>query len=302
MHKAMAKPVVSEARERQILGSDLELPLITALGTVQNPSAGRVAWHSHEGCELLFVLKGATAYEFRNGPTFDLAGGHVLLVPAKTVHRGAHDVRMPASMCGIGFDLEAVDAGRNTVFTRDDLRLLAERFHGAPPAVWPFNRELRRILGRVMEECRVFNTGRHDAGRQDAATKASLRALACLAILEAARQLGTPGRGDPNELVAAAETYLRGRFDEPIRMPDLAKHLGLSRARMFEVFKQTTGLTPNDYLLRYRVQRAQEMLAASDQAITDIALAAGFSSSQYFSRVFRKYAGLTPSEYRHSAV
>jgi AraC-like DNA-binding protein/quercetin dioxygenase-like cupin family protein len=290
---SMSRRPKPEVRERQIRGLDLGLPLVTVVGTVRSYSAGRVAWHSHDEPELLFVLEGATTYEFRDGRTVELTGGHFLLVPPGCVHRGAHDVRMPSTLCGIAFDPVRQHSTRNTVFTRNDLREIGDRLKGTSPVVRPFNRELRRIIPRMVEECHTFNSG-----RRDLTTKASLRALACLAILEAATQVASPGRPDPTELVAAAETFLRNHLSDSVRMPELARHLGLSRARMFEVFKQASGLTPNDCLLRYRIEHARELLKTSDQSITEIALASGFSSSQYFSHVFRKYAGVSPSEYR----
>lgn len=67
---------------------------------------------------------------------------------------------------------------------------------------------------------------------------------------------------------------------------------------MFEVFKETTGLTPNDYLLRQRIERAKERLTQTSQPITEIALGVGFSSSQYFANVFRRYTGMTPLAHR----
>jgi two-component system response regulator YesN len=62
-----------------------------------------------------------------------------------------------------------------------------------------------------------------------------------------------------------------------------------------------TGLTPNDCLLRLRVEKAKELLARPGPSVTAIALDVGFSSAQYFSDVFRKYAGKTPREYRQGA-
>jgi transcriptional regulator GlxA family with amidase domain len=67
---------------------------------------------------------------------------------------------------------------------------------------------------------------------------------------------------------------------------------------LFQLFKQNTGLTPNDYLQRLRIAKARELLTTTSQSVTEIAFAAGFASSQYFSRVFRKYTGQMPSEYR----
>jgi len=76
------------------------------------------------------------------------------------------------------------------------------------------------------------------------------------------------------------------------------RRMGFSRSYLFAIFKSATGMTPNDYYLRIRIEKAQQLLAHSAQPVTSIALETGFSSSQYFSSVFRKYTGQTPVEYR----
>ena len=107
---------------RQIPGKDLELPLVVALGTVHSRSAERVVWHTHGAHELLFVLEGATSYEFHPDRTVELTGGHFLFVPAGSQHRGGQDVRMPSVLCGIQFDARRRNAGRHSVLTCEDLR------------------------------------------------------------------------------------------------------------------------------------------------------------------------------------
>lgn len=269
------------------------MPLVTALGTVRAHSVERLAWHSHKEYELLFLLEGATTYEFRERPSVGLSGGHFLLVPPGLIHRGAHDVRMPSVMCGILFDPQRRQACRNTIFTRDDLKRMGDLFEGIPLTPRPLHRELRRVVVRMMEEAEAFNSSQHDS-----ATRVSLRGTACLAILEATRKLASPSRAGLTELVAAAEAYLIEHLADPLRISDLVRHLGLSRARVFDLFKRTTGLTPNDYLVRQRIERGRQLLATTTHSVTEIALASGFSSSQYFSSVFWKYTGMRPTEYR----
>ena len=70
---------------------------------------------------------------------------------------------------------------------------------------------------------------------------------------------------------------------------------------MFDLFKAQTGLTPNDYLQRLRVEAAQEQLRQTDFSVTQIALAMGFSSGQYFSTVFARYTGVSPTRFRKGA-
>lgn len=277
----------------QIAGRELGLPLVTALGAIRSRSVRRLVWHSHEAHELLFMLEGVNSYEIRGQGTVTLAGGHLLLMPPGAAHRGRDDVRMPSVLCGILFQPCGHRAWVNSIFTREELRSMDRELRKHPFALRPFNRELTRILARLMQYGEAFKSDHHDSF-----AKANLRALACLAIIESLRQLAAPTRADSATIASKARDYLEKRFAEPVQMTDLARHLGLSRARMFEVFKKHTGLTPNDYLLRQRVEHAREQLAKTSRSITDIALDVGFSSSQYFANVFRRYTGMTPLEHR----
>ena len=65
-------------------------------------------------------------------------------------------------------------------------------------------------------------------------------------------------------------------------------------------FKRSTGVTPHNYLLRKRVERAKDMLARTDYSLTEVALAAGFSDQSHLSRHFRQMVGSTPRNFRWS--
>lgn len=281
----------------QISGREIGLPLVTALSSIRSRSVRRLEWHCHEDYELIFMLEGANRYEARGGDGITLAGGHLLLIAPGVVHRGRDDVRMPSVLCGILFQPCRASAPVNSILTRQELRRMDCELRKQPFAVRPFSRELRRILEQMIKQAEAWTSN-----RRDSLCKANLRALACLAIIESSRQLASPVRADAVTIASEARGYLEKRFAEPVQMSALAEHLGLSRARMFEVFKETTGLTPNDYLLRQRIERAKERLTQTSQPITEIALGVGFSSSQYFANVFRRYTGMTPLAHRKRAT
>jgi AraC-like DNA-binding protein len=74
---------------------------------------------------------------------------------------------------------------------------------------------------------------------------------------------------------------------------------GLSSSRFYEAFKAVTGTSPKDYLMRRKTDYANKWLAEDpDVTITDVAHTLGFSSSQQFATVFRRYQGTTPTEAR----
>ena len=86
--------------------------------------------------------------------------------------------------------------------------------------------------------------------------------------------------------------------EDTISIAQMAKVAGLSTSSFHRKFWEVVGITPKDYIIRKRIEIAREMLKNTDTSVIDIAMQCGFSTSQYFATVFRRYTGFTPSEYR----
>jgi AraC family transcriptional regulator len=80
----------------------------------------------------------------------------------------------------------------------------------------------------------------------------------------------------------------------------MAADAGLTPSHFCRVFKKATGITPHQYVMKARLDRAQELLGASDMSIATIAEQLGFTSQSHFTRAFRQYAGQTPSGCRQT--
>lgn len=91
---------------------------------------------------------------------------------------------------------------------------------------------------------------------------------------------------------------LRTRCAEPWTLDSMAAACQLGRTQFEALAKELTGDAPSSLLNRLRVNQSQSFLKTNDKSITDVAFDAGFSSSQYFARVFRNLVGMTPSDYR----
>lgn len=278
----------------QIPGASIGLPLLTYASMVNLFGASRISWHSHPGYELLFLLEGATTYEFKQRPTVELHGGHFLVIPPRAEHGGSHGVRAPSKICGLGLDPGHKHAAQGTPFTRDDLARIQSALRSSAFTLHPLSQALRWLFRWLREEIAAYWDEPH---RPD--TDAALRTLVCAVVLEASRQMSVRP-AVPKEIVAAGVEYLRQHSAEPVRIPDLVRHLGFSRARTFQLFKSELGLTPNDCLQRIRIDKAMGLLKDPQRSITEVALATGFNSSQYFSTVFRRYTGGSPTGRRGS--
>jgi AraC-like DNA-binding protein len=87
-------------------------------------------------------------------------------------------------------------------------------------------------------------------------------------------------------------------YAEPLDVPTLARLAHVSEAHFIRTFRATFGETPNRYLQRRRVERAMFLLRSTDQTVTDVCMAVGFTSLGTFSRVFAEIVGEPPSVYR----
>jgi AraC family transcriptional regulator len=88
------------------------------------------------------------------------------------------------------------------------------------------------------------------------------------------------------------------KMEEDLSLEEMARTVGLSAAHFSQVFRNTTGQTPYQCLLSYRVQRAKEMLRSAEMRVLDVAIGCGFKTQQHFARVFRHLCGASPTEYR----
>lgn len=94
--------------------------------------------------------------------------------------------------------------------------------------------------------------------------------------------------------------YIIANLDKDINLTGLADEMYVSTSTLSRIFKKSTGVYFADYVMQLRVRLSLPQLAYSDQSLTQIALSSGFANSATFSRAFRKYMNMTPSEYRES--
>ena len=101
--------------------------------------------------------------------------------------------------------------------------------------------------------------------------------------------------------VAQAVLFIREHACDGIQVADVLRHVCVSRASLEPRFKRILGRTVHQEIQRVRLSRVQELLAATDMPIKQIARQAGFRYPEYMMRVFRRVTGQTLKQYRNSA-
>jgi signal transduction histidine kinase/DNA-binding LacI/PurR family transcriptional regulator/AraC-like DNA-binding protein len=119
-----------------------------------------------------------------------------------------------------------------------------------------------------------------------------------MAHIEQALSLNKRLGSETRRTVRKTMAYIHEHYAEALGRDDLAAVAAVSTRHLNRCFAEQMGISPLTYLQRYRVAQAKRLLEVSDQGITEIALAVGFSSSSYFAETFRRETGISASEYR----
>ena len=100
--------------------------------------------------------------------------------------------------------------------------------------------------------------------------------------------------------IEKALKYIQYNYSSDIRVEDIASNVGLSRSHLHRIFVQNLSVSPNEFLIKFRINKACSLLKNSDLSINSIANSVGFNDPLYFSRVFKKIKGTPPSQYMMS--
>jgi AraC family transcriptional regulator len=90
-------------------------------------------------------------------------------------------------------------------------------------------------------------------------------------------------------------------LDRDLSLVQIAEAINISPTYFASLFKSTTGISPHQYVIQQRVERAKLMLAKTDLAIANIALQVGFSSQSHLTQQFKRFTGMTPKQVRSSS-
>jgi AraC-like DNA-binding protein len=281
----------------RIAGCDLRVPEVRVFGYCKFRKAVRTNddWGSHSGPEIVFLIEGEACWETDDEQLVQAVGGQAIVFPRGNRHRIVNAVYPPSESVWIIMK-DPAETSAPSLLTpeahRDFCALLDAGGHlwDAGPAC------LAQVLdlGRLLVDPAIFSGG----GLIISEFRAKLHNV-LLEFWKTCDRHALNGRA--SGVVQAAKSFLQENLVQEISISELAERLGCSRGHLHAAFRREMGMSPNDYLQRLRIKRCCDKLRTSTDSITEVAFGNGFDSAQYFARVFRKYLGFSPTEFRARA-
>ena len=103
-----------------------------------------------------------------------------------------------------------------------------------------------------------------------------------------------------NHLAVEIKEYIELHLEENVRVSEICAHLGYSKTYLSRIFHEMSGETMANYITLRKIDRAKTLVREQKMNFSEIAEFLGFNNPQYFSRVFKRVTGMSPSEFRDS--
>lgn len=250
--------------------------------------------HFHATYELYFLLEGERYY-FIDNETYLVRAGDTVMIKPDRVHKttqsgDASHKRFLMQIDGAFIDPVLKAAGFGGI---DEIYGAGFRILTLPG---PLREEVLARVGRIRRELQLK--------RRDHVAAIRLEAAGLLLSLRRCQGSGAPeaslltARTVKHQKVHEAARYLTEHPETGESLEELARRFYISKSYLSRIFKEVTGLSVNEFRSVSRIKRSQQMLLHSEMRITDIAGLVGFESLTYFERVFKKYADITPLQFR----
>jgi len=243
--------------------------------------------HSHSGMEFIVMLKGTQQYVVGDC-SYTLHGGDIFMTTPGEIHSGGNAPQNVAEI--IWFQLEFTEPNHFLGTVSPNSEYLFTQLRN-------YNQRIRRVS---QKELQVLSSSFRLLDSDSLPSRLLGHNYLIAFLLKNLCSQNEPTEDDShsNLHLSTAKDYIKEHLYDNPTIEELAAYCGFSPSKFNTRFKELVGSTPHTYMLNLKIEKAKELLNTSDKSITEIAHKLCFSSSEYFSSVFKKYTGMTPTNYR----
>jgi len=291
----MDEKLLPKAWEGLLNSSDFLPVIVKTLERIQDKTWSMEP-NIHENYEMVYMKKGFAVFEI-SGQKVELGPNDIIIIKPLQYHKFSVKSENGCEFIVLNFTFEnRINGEYSQIPMEDFLNFVSSKETGPYIAlkVSPKN-EIVVLMNRILKERESSEPGSEFLNYLLIMELFVLLSRALKMEWENSIKTKSPKL---KELIGIAINFIHNNFERDISLGDIAKFVFLSPSYFTRAFKEETGMSPINYLLKVRIERAKELLADTSLKISDIALNVGFSNQQRFNEMFKKYAGVTPLQYR----
>lgn len=256
---------------------------------------GRYPWHWHDELEIAYVERGEVTAAVNERQVL-LQQGDGIFINRRVLHaffmQGEGEVRMP----NILFHPALLYGTQESVFWEKYVKPLVLS-NGFTHAV--FRRQVPWQKAVLEEAAAAFRALTEEKFGYEIRTRSALSSILLLLLEKEGEAISRPAKSQAEtDRIRQMLSFIQMHYTQPIRVQQIADSAFISRRECMRVFRNIIGLSPIQYVIGLRVQKAKQLLLETDRPILDICVSCGFQNQSYFTKAFREKTGLSPLQCR----
>lgn len=282
-------------REELLPGFADDFPYIASRAELDKYAGRFVPWHWHRTVELFYMESGTLEYFTPKGKwVFPAGSGGMLNSNVLHMTKVLSQKEETVQLLHI-FDASFLAGERGSRIAQKYIDPLVQAAQIEMLPLFPGNPAQEEVLKLIWEAFQIPGDGiGYEMELRNALSRIWLRLF-----LGAEPMLSGAGEADKSsDRLKRMMVYIHEHYPERIAVSEVAAAAFLSERECFRVFRGCLNMTPVEYIKSYRLQMACRMLAGGRETVTAVSHACGLGSGSYFGKVFREYAGCTPTQYR----
>ncbi len=257
-----------------------------------------VSWHWHEEAEMIYVAKGSVEVVLPD-VRWRLEQGEGVFIHANVLH-SILATEEEGKIRSAVFHTKLVSGGADTVFQKKyiDPLLAYDGIKGVKLTLEiPWQAEaLKELVGTI-----VALEGKQEGYEWEVREQLSRLWFRLYQNTRPKDEESSRKTMDAERLRHMLE-LIQKEFAEPLHLSQIARAANIGERECLRCFQRTIGISPLQYLLRYRVSQAALLLRETTLPVAEIGMRCGFDSPSHFAQTFRKYFSITPSAYRKGRI
>ncbi|MDY4692676.1 MAG: AraC family transcriptional regulator [Blautia sp.] len=291
--------IVTDGYQKELKkhGTD-EFPLLVSYEQLSRYGSGSFLWHWHPELEITLILEGKMIYKV-NQCTFHLKEGEILFSNANVLHAGFMENMEDCKYYSLTFDPKMVYGFYQSVLKRRYVDPVTQNFY--LPAIYiDYSEKWHREFSEYVKDIIRLNQEKPVFYEMDIV--GDLRKLwKCMLKNQQPASYSQHSRSEQERMKIIME-YLEQNYMNKIRLSDISSKVHLCESECSRLFKKYMNVSLFTFLQEYRVERSLEFLLGSGDSITEVAQKAGFTDSNYYSKVFSRIKGCSPCKYRKEKI
>lgn len=281
-------------KELKLHGSP-QFPILISHERLQKYDLGSFLWHWHPEIELTLIQEGEMIYQI-NGNSFHLRKGEALFGNVSSLHEGHMVDNKDCVYTSITFDPKIIYGYENSILYHKYVAPIVKNF-SLPGIYFDLSKEWHYKIITLLKEIIEIENEHDDTYEFDLIIYLQqIWKLLCLHHHPTADVNEYDKRN--YERIRTILSFIESNYSNKLTLDDIAEQIHLCKEESCRIFKRYMKISLFDFILEYRIEKSLTYLVSTDDSVRDIASNVGFNDPNYYSKVFNKMKGCSPTRYR----